>query len=163
LKGRRWPAIIVMQAGTFFATVILAVWDVSDTLKFVAYYFMYFSSGVPGPYFVWYTDLIPHDHEMRGFVIAASNMFSYIMSIWYTTAVWRTIDAPRFKPGFIAASVLGVAMVSLTLILRVLQQRIDREKVQKDSPVGDVETSNVDYAVEGGVVSGKEVTSAQRG
>lgn len=74
LKGRRWPAIIVMQAGTFFGTVILAVWDVSDNLKYVAYYFSYFSAGVPGPYYAWYADLIPHDHEMRGFVIAASNM-----------------------------------------------------------------------------------------
>ena len=128
LKGRRWPVIVVMQLGTLFGAVILAVWNVPDPLKFVAYYFTYFAAGVPGPYFAWYSDLIPHDHEMRGFVIAASNMFSYIMRIWFSIAVWRTVDAPRFKAGFTAASVLGVSMISLTVLLRMLQQRDDRKR-----------------------------------
>jgi ACS family pantothenate transporter-like MFS transporter len=156
LKGRRWPAIIVMQAGTLFSTIILAVWNIPDTLKYVAYYFMYFSAGVPGPYFAWYSDLIPHDHEMRGFVIAASNMFSYIMSIWYSIAVWRTIEAPRFKPGFTAAAVLGVAMISLTLIVRLLQRRIRvNDKAEPEdieapaaSPEVSEDTSNVSIAKE---------------
>jgi ACS family pantothenate transporter-like MFS transporter len=139
LKGRRWPVIIVMQAGTLFGVLILAVWNVPDTLRYVAYYFAFFSAGVPGPYYAWYSDLIPHDHEMRGFVIAASNMFSYIMSIWYSIAVWRTIQAPRFRPGFIAASVLGAAMITLTLILRLLQRKDDRARTrQKESEDAEV-------------------------
>ncbi|KAL5114687.1 hypothetical protein ACEQ8H_007421 [Pleosporales sp. CAS-2024a] len=141
-KGRRWPAILVMQSGTLFAMIILAVWHVPDKLKYVAYYFMYFAAGVPGPYYAWYSDLIPHDHEMRGFVIAASNMFSYIMSIWFTIAVWRTADAPRFKAGFIAASVLGVAMIALTLILRLLQRRDEKRCARKESGSVDVETTS---------------------
>jgi ACS family pantothenate transporter-like MFS transporter len=140
LKGRRWPAIIVMQAGTLFSTIIMAVWDVPDTLKYVAYYTMYFSAGVPGPYYAWYSDLIPHDHEMRGFVIAASNMFSYIMSIWYTIAVWRTIEAPRFKAGFTAAAVLGVAMIALTLTVRLLQLKDENVRARVQAPAEDVET-----------------------
>jgi ACS family pantothenate transporter-like MFS transporter len=140
LKGRRWPAIIVMQSGTLFGMIILAVWNVPDNLKYVAYYFSYFSAGVPGPYYAWYSDLIPHDHEMRGFVIAASNMFSYIMSIWYTIAVWRTIDAPRFEAGFTAASVLGVAMISLTLVVRLLQRKDDQRRVREEAGRRNVET-----------------------
>ncbi|KAH7388651.1 major facilitator superfamily domain-containing protein [Pyrenochaeta sp. MPI-SDFR-AT-0127] len=139
LKGRRWPAIIVMQAGTFLGSVILAVWNVSDNAKYFAYYILYFSSGVPGPYYAWYADLISHDHEMRGFVIAASNIFSHMMSIWFTNAVWRTIDAPRFKRGFIAASVLGVAIVTLTFVLRSLQGRDERKRARDHEAVHDVE------------------------
>ncbi|CAO2650663.1 Nn.00g019550.m01.CDS01 [Neocucurbitaria sp. VM-36] len=139
LKGRRWPAIVVMQVGTLLGCIILGAWHVSDNAKFFAYYVLYFSAGVPGPYYAWYADLIPHDHEMRGFVIAASNMFSYIMSIWYSIAVWRTVDAPRFKPGFIAASVLGVAMISLTLVLRLLQKRDNGKRAREIESVQDVE------------------------
>jgi ACS family pantothenate transporter-like MFS transporter len=139
LQGRRWPSILVMQAGTLFGAVILAVWPTSDTLRYVAYYFLYFSVGVPGPYYAWYSDLIPHDHEMRGFVIAASNMFSYIMQIWYTTAVWRTVDAPRFKAGFTAASVMGVAVIVLTLILRLLQKGDDKRRTRETETVQDIE------------------------
>ncbi|ORY12361.1 major facilitator superfamily domain-containing protein [Clohesyomyces aquaticus] len=131
LKGRRWPVIIVMQAGTLVGTSILAAGNVPKGLKYFAYYISYCSAGVPGPYYAWYSDFIPHDHEMRGFVIAASNMFSYIMSIWYTIAVWRTVDAPRFKAGFTAAAVLGGAMITLTLVLRVLQGRDDRRRAQE--------------------------------
>lgn len=140
LKGRRWPAIIVMQAGTLFSAIILAVWDVPDTLRYAAYYTMYFSAGVPGPYYAWYSDLIPHDHEMRGFVIAASNMFSYIMSIWYTIAVWRTTEAPRFHAGFIAAAFLGVAIISLTLTARLLQRKDEHVRARVQAPAEDVET-----------------------
>lgn len=141
LKGRRWPAIIVMQAGTLFGTIILAVWNVPDRLRYVAYYMSYFCAGVPGPYYAWYSDLIPHDHEMRGFVIAASNMFSYIMSIWYTIAVWRTADAPRFHTGFIAASVLGGAMIGLCLILRLLQGRDERKRERLGQGISDAESA----------------------
>lgn len=135
LGGRRWPFIVVMQALTLLGAIIIAFWDVPDTLKYFAYYIVYSAAGVPGPYFAWYSDLIPHDHEMRGFVIAASNMFSYIMRIWWTNAVWRTIHAPRYKAGFIGASSMGVAMILLTGLLRVLQKRDDKRRTSKDAPV----------------------------
>jgi hypothetical protein len=128
LKGRRWPAIIVMQGGTLIGAIIIAVWEVPDTLKYVAYYLTYFCAGVPGPYFAWFSDLIPHDHEMRGFVIAASNMFSYTMRIWWQLAVWRTVDAPRYKAGFIGASSTGVALIILSIILRTLQGKDDKKR-----------------------------------
>jgi hypothetical protein len=140
LKGRRWPAIVVMQGVSLFGLVVLAIWDVPDSLKYVAYFVTYFSAGVPGPWYAWYSDLIPHDHEMRGFVIAASNMFSYIMSIWYSLAVWRTIDAPRFQAGFTAASVLGAAIITLAFIVRLLQRKDDRRRAQEDETSRDIET-----------------------
>ncbi|KAF2707208.1 MFS general substrate transporter [Pleomassaria siparia CBS 279.74] len=143
LRGRRWPFIIVMQAFSFIGTTILAVWHVPDKVKYFAFYIAYTCAGVPGPYFAWYSDLIPHDHEMRGFVIAASNMFSYIMTIWYSNAVWRTATAPRFQAGFTAASTLGVAMMSLTIILWQLQGRDDRRRARESEAVVDVESEAV--------------------
>lgn len=74
------------------------------------------------------------------------------MSIWYTTAVWRTIDAPRFKPGFIAASVLGVAMVALSLALRLLQKRDEKKRARENDGVRDVE-SPVDFVSSGADVA----------
>jgi MFS family permease len=141
LKGRRWPAIIAMQAGGLFGCAIIAAWNVPDSLRFVAYYFSYCTAGVPGPYFSIYSDLIPHDHEMRGFMIAASNMFSYIMVIWYQLAVWRTIDQPKFTAGFTAAAVLGGAMIILTLILRLLLKRDNKRRGKEEHGSDDLETS----------------------
>lgn len=141
LKGRRWPVIIVMQAGTLVGTSILSAWNVSDRVKYFAYYISYFSAGVPGPYYAWYSDLIPHDHEMRGFMISLSNMFSYINIIWYTIAVWRTQFAPKFHAGFTAAAIFGAAMICLTAILAFLQKRDERRRAAEKGVNGDVETS----------------------
>lgn len=140
LRGKRWQTILIMQSFTIFSSIVLAIWNVPDGLKYTAYYLMWTCSGVPGIYYAWYPDLIPHDHEMRGFVIACSNMFSYIQSIWYTIVVWKTVDAPRFHKGFIAASVLGVALVFFTLVVRFLELRTARKWVKEHQGTSDVET-----------------------
>lgn len=74
LRGRRWQAISVMQGGTIFASIVLAVWNVPLGLKYFAFYIAYMSAGVPGLYYSWFPDLMPDDHEMRGFMTAFSNM-----------------------------------------------------------------------------------------
>jgi ACS family pantothenate transporter-like MFS transporter len=123
LGGRRWQAITVMQAGTFFGAVIIAVWTVPNSLLYVAYYASYMCAGVPGIYYSWFPDLMPHDHEMRGFLTAFSNIASYVNQIWVADAVWRTKEAPRFRPGYVFACVTGVCIVALSVVLHFLQLR----------------------------------------
>ncbi|PMD31615.1 pantothenate transporter liz1 [Hyaloscypha variabilis F] len=139
LNGRRWQAITFMQAGTFIGAVIIIAWNVPEGAKFFAYYITYMCAGVPGIYYAWFPELIPHDHEMRGFLTAFSNIASYVNQIWVTDAVWRTIEAPRFRPGFIFAAVTGVCLVLLSIGLHFLQlrdtrirEREAREAVQVD-------------------------------
>lgn len=131
LGGRRWQALGSMQSVTIFASIVLAVWHVSDRFKMFAYYATYFAAGVPGIYYAWYPDLMPHDHEMRGFLIAFSNVFSYVNQIWWSDAIWRTIEAPRFKPGFIGAAVTGSCFVILTLLLRYLEVRDSKKRADE--------------------------------
>lgn len=111
-----------MQAGSLFGSLILAIWHVPTTLKFVAFYSTYVCAGVPGTYFTWFSEQIPHDHKMRGFVIALSNI-SHIMGIWYPDTVWRTLDGPRFHAGFIAASSFGGMLILWMTFIRLLEQR----------------------------------------
>ncbi|TVY78461.1 Pantothenate transporter liz1 [Lachnellula suecica] len=139
LRGKRWQPILVTQAGTFFSAVVLAIWNVPRRLKFAAFYLSYFSAGVPGIWYAWYPDLIPHDHEMRGFLIATSNMCGYINSIWFSDAVWRTAEGPTFKPGWIAASSFGVAIVLLTLLVRFLELRDGKQREFVQSGAHDLE------------------------
>ncbi|KUI56481.1 Pantothenate transporter liz1 [Cytospora mali] len=123
LRGRRWQAILVLQGGSIFGCIILAVWNVPIGLKYFAFYISWMSAGVPGIYYSWFPDLMPHDHEMRGFMTAFSNMFSYVNQIWYADAAWRTSEAPEFKPGFIACATFGVVLISTALLMRWLEIR----------------------------------------
>lgn len=146
LRGRRWQGIVVMQVITLFGTVVLAIWNVSNSFKIAAYILSYASSGVPGLYYAWFSELIPGDHEMRGFLIGASNMMGYVNSIWYSDAVWRTAESPEFRPGFIAASVLNVALLVVVAITRLLEVRDD--KVRRNTRPEDLEeTSSISEEV----------------
>ncbi|PQE06288.1 Pantothenate transporter liz1 protein [Rutstroemia sp. NJR-2017a BBW] len=127
-RGKRWQVIILMQVGTLFSCIVLAVWTVPVKLKFVAFYLSYFAAGVPALWFAWYPDLIRHDHEMRGFVIASSNICGYVNQIWYSDAVWRTEEAPRFRQGWIAAGVFGCAVMGVVMLCRALEGRDGRRR-----------------------------------
>lgn len=121
LKGRRWQAMTVMQAVTIFCTIVQAIWDVPHGLKMTAYFLSYSAAGVPGIYFSWFPELMPHDHEMRGFMTAWTNTFSFINGVWYSIAVWRTVEGPNFRAGFIAASCFGVGVILISLLLNYLE------------------------------------------
>lgn len=117
-----------MQAGTFIGAVIIIAWNVPEGAKYFAYYMTYFAAGVPGIYYAWFPDLMPDDHEMRGFLTAFSNVASYVNQIWVTDAVWRTVEAPKFRPGFIFAVVTGVCLVLLSIGMHLLERRDTRDR-----------------------------------
>ncbi|KAG9601238.1 MFS general substrate transporter, partial [Aureobasidium melanogenum] len=123
LGGKRWQSIAVLQGASFFGTLVLAIWNVPIGLKYFAMYISFCSAGVPGLFYSWFPDLMPHDHEMRGFLTAFSNMFSYVNQIWFQDAVWRTEEAPTFRPGFIAAASFSVALILTACLIRVLEKK----------------------------------------
>lgn len=156
LKGNRWQAIAVMQGGTIFSTIVLAAWDVPVGLKYFAFYASYMSAGVPGIFYSWFPDLIPHDHEMRGFLTAFSNIFSYVNQIWFVDAAWRTADGPQFRAGFTACATFGVILVLTAVLMRYLELRDikgrkvgDQGRMDVESPLGDAHGSGPEVVPEG--------------
>ncbi|KAH0380215.1 MFS general substrate transporter, partial [Aureobasidium melanogenum] len=123
LGGKRWQSIAVLQGASFFGTLVLAIWNVPIGLKYFAMYISFCSAGVPGLFYSWFPDLMPHDHEMRGFLTAFSNMFSYVNQIWFQDAVWRTEEAPTFRPGFIAAASFSIALILTACLIHILEKR----------------------------------------
>lgn len=87
---------------------------------------------------------------MRGFVIASSNMFSYIHQIWWTDAVWRTQDAPRFKDGFTGAAAAGGALALCCLLVRWLEVRDGKRRLREVVGPGDVEAPIIAPLAAGG-------------
>lgn len=94
--------------------------------RLFASYISYMSAGVPEIVCSWFSQLLPHDHEIRGFLAAFSNIASYVNQIWVADAMWRTVEAPRFKCGSIFAAVTGMCMVLLSIELHLFQLRETR-------------------------------------
>ncbi|KAJ5641144.1 hypothetical protein N7528_000769 [Penicillium herquei] len=143
-KGRRWQIITAMQLWTFIGSVILLVWTIPLSARFFAYFVLWVAYGVPGVYFAWFPDLMRDDHEMRGFVIAVSNMFCYIMMIWFDDAVWRTAESPRFRPGFTAAVTCSIVLVLWVLGIRYLQGREEAKRAVTTSSSDEEDVTEVD-------------------
>ncbi|KAK5117506.1 hypothetical protein LTR85_008891 [Meristemomyces frigidus] len=141
LKGARWQALTVMQGGSILACIVLAVWSVPNGLRYACFYISYMSAGVPGIYYSWFPDLMPDDHEMRGFMTAFSNIFSYVNQIWYQLTFWRTAFAPRFHIAFVATAVFGVVLILTALGMTYLQSRDERKR--KVDPAQTVEVAIV--------------------
>lgn len=139
LNGRRWQAIAFMQIGTLVGAIIIIVWDVPERAKFFGYYITFMCAGVPGIYYSWFPDLMPHDHEMRGFLTAFSNIASYVNQIWVADAVWRTVEAPRYRPGYIFGAVTGVCIVALSVVVHYLQLRDIRSREKTDGEIARVD------------------------
>lgn len=146
-NGKRWQLIVAMQVVTLFATIVLIIWNIPLGLKYTAFYLSYVCSGVPGLWYSWYPELIPDDHEMRGFVVASSNTFSFIMQVWWNLAIWRTVQGPRFTAGFTGATVAGVGIILLCFVLRGLEGR-DRKRDGLGEGSGDVEGLGGDGGVD---------------
>ncbi|KIM98460.1 hypothetical protein OIDMADRAFT_128552 [Oidiodendron maius Zn] len=144
-NGRRWQAITVMQAGTFIGAIIIIAWNVPEGARFFAYYITYMCAGVPGIFYSWFPDLMPHDHEMRGFLTAFSNIASYVNQIWVSDAVWRTVEAPKFKPGFIFAAITDAGIVALSIVMHYLQLR---DTKIRDREAGGVALVDVEAPIE---------------
>jgi ACS family pantothenate transporter-like MFS transporter len=68
---------------------------------------------------------------------------SSLQSLWFTVAVWRTLEAPRFKPAFIFVSVLGVALITLSLLIRFLELRDRKIRARTEHGFSDTEASSV--------------------
>ncbi|KAK8068267.1 hypothetical protein PG996_007379 [Apiospora saccharicola] len=132
LRGRRLEALVGLQAGSIIACIILAVWDFpSKGLKYFAMYAAWTSSGAPGIYYSWFPDLMPDDHEMRGFLTAFSNVFSYANNVWWTNQLWKTTYAPRFHAAFVATAVMGVVLILTAFLMQHLQGRDARIRADR--------------------------------
>ncbi|OQN96422.1 hypothetical protein B0A48_17478 [Cryoendolithus antarcticus] len=86
----------------------------------------------------------------------------FLQAIWFTIAVWRTIEAPRFTAGFIFAATLGVAIVSLSLIIRILQSRDEKKRAREGGETNDSSAVSVE-GVESGKVADGTVTDVYKG
>ena len=76
--------------------------------------------------------------------------------------MWRTAEAPKFKPGFIFASVLGVAIVSLALLIRILEIRDGKKRILERDGFSDTEAPST-TATESDKVADGAISDALKG
>jgi ACS family pantothenate transporter-like MFS transporter len=94
----------------FFAIIVLAVWDVPDILKFVAFYFGGFSGMASPILYSWVNRTLANNYGERGLIISSMMTFGFCTQIWVPLFTFPTVEAPRFPNGYPAASVFEFSM-----------------------------------------------------
>lgn len=50
------------------------------------------------------------------------NEMAYVFQAWLPQVVWQQVDAPQYRKGFIAVSIMSVILIITTGAIRVLER-----------------------------------------
>ncbi|KAJ5295853.1 hypothetical protein N7508_010674 [Penicillium antarcticum] len=128
LNGSRWPPIIFGACINIISYISLAVWDIPTGWKWTCYIISGAGYGLSGLLMAWAHEICSEDNEERSLVIGSMNEMAYVFQAWLPLVVWQQVDAPQYRKGFIAITVLSVLLIGTTLLIRNLHRR---ERVQK--------------------------------
>jgi hypothetical protein len=51
------------------------------------------------------------------------NEMAYVFQAWLPLVVWQQVDAPQYRKGFIAVTILSVLLIGMTFVVRFLHQK----------------------------------------
>lgn len=71
----------------------------------------------------WANEICERDSEERAITIAAMNEIAYLLQIWLPLIVWQQVDAPRYFKGYVTVSVMSVALIGMSMVVRHLHNR----------------------------------------
>lgn len=116
----------------FFTSLCLAVWTIPVGLKWFAFFVQ--RAAVPyGPLSMsWANEICGADAEERAVVLGIMNAAGYAFNAWLPLLTYPTVDAPRFRKGFVFSTAAFVAQAVVTWTVWFLARgEARREKKQK--------------------------------
>lgn len=99
----------------FFAIIVLAVWDVPDILKFVAFYLGGFSGMASPILYSWVNSTLSENYGERGLIISSMMTLGFCTQIWVPLFTFPTVEAPKFPHGYPAAAVFEFVMWAILM------------------------------------------------
>lgn len=105
--------------------------------------------------YTWAHEVCSASSEERAIVMGTMNEMAYVFQAWLPLLVWQQIEAPKYRKGFITATVLVAAMGVQALIIKWLVERDERKALAVARGVAEVEQS--ESAAESVEAIGKEV------
>ncbi|KAF5861305.1 hypothetical protein ETB97_000421 [Aspergillus alliaceus] len=151
LNGKRWPPIIFGAIINIICYVSLAVWDIPTGWKWTCFILAGAGYGLSGLCMAWAHEICSEDNEERSLVIGSMNEMAYVFQAWLPQVVWQQIDAPQYRKGYIAVTILSVILIGTTVVIRELDLREQVAKAKRRQ----VESEESIVEVEGGE-SGQE-------
>ena len=71
----------------------------------------------------WAHEICTSDNEERAIVIASMNEMAYVLQAWLPLIVWKQVEAPEYRKGFITITFLSFLLIVTTFVLRSLHHK----------------------------------------
>jgi hypothetical protein len=97
-------------SAVMFGAIVLAAWNVPDTLKFIAFYLGGFSGMASPILYSWLNFTLNENYGERGLIISSMMTLGFCMQIWVPLFTFPTVEAPEFRNGYPATIVFEFLM-----------------------------------------------------
>ena len=120
--GRAW-ALSLSYGWNMIGLIILVVWNVPESAKWFAYNTIYGATVISPVFHGWANDILKHNTAERAFVLVVMNCVAQGMTAWIALLIFPTVEAPKFKKGFIFTLAASFLFLGLVQVVRHLHDR----------------------------------------
>lgn len=128
-EGWKWACYIMCGAGFGLSGLCMAYVPISLLMFF---YVMFLWAGSFRNrltiLYRWAHEICSDDNEERALVVGSMNEMAYVFQAWLPQVVWQQVDAPQYRKGFIAVTVISAIMIATALATRTLHHRENARK-----------------------------------
>ncbi|GFG08258.1 pantothenate transporter liz1 [Aspergillus lentulus] len=123
LGGKRWPPVIFGAIINIISYTSLAIWNIPTGWKWTCYIIAGAGYGLSGLLMAWAHEICADDNEERALVVGSMNEMAYVFQAWLPQVVWRQVEAPGYRKGFITVTVLSGILILATFVTVRLERR----------------------------------------
>lgn len=115
--GNRWIAIVFAELWVIIGAVILAVWYVPDSAKWLAWCTSYFAPAMSASLYSWINDIYRHNSQERAIILILVNTISQTCQTWTSILVFKTVESPRFLKGYSFTAACAFVLILLVFVM----------------------------------------------
>ncbi|RDW22826.1 major facilitator superfamily domain-containing protein [Yarrowia lipolytica] len=125
--GNRWMAIVFAELWVIIGAVILAVWYVPESAKWLAWCTSYFALSMSASLYSWINDICRHNAQERAIILLLVNTVAQTCQTWTSVLVFKTVESPRFLKGYCFCAAFSLILVGMVFVMLFFYKRQERK------------------------------------
>ena len=120
----KWACFILSGAGFGLSGLIIA-YVFLLLLLLLFFFFLFCHLIIANQYlkpFRWGHEICSEDNEERALVVGSMNELAYVFQAWIPQVAWQQVDAPMYRKGYIAVSVISTVMIFSIFLVYFLEK-----------------------------------------
>ncbi|KAG4444328.1 hypothetical protein IFR05_000202 [Cadophora sp. M221] len=143
LRARRYPFIYLGAVISMIFSILLRQLPLYSNLfqRKMIYWFANIGAGAGPLILSWINEICSDDTEKRALLVAAGNDLAYVVQAVAPNFVWKTVEFPAARKGYLWAIVLNILLIFWTALIQTLLWR-DRKLAAKAESEGSLSDSD---------------------